>query len=340
MRRQERRRQGIVLVAVIFFILLMVSAVATFVRRSTVDGLIARNRDFAARSEALARGGIQLGIALLLQDRLDEDAQDFRVDTREDLWARVSELPLDTPDGGTLRLHIEDAGGRLNLNAVFQDGAMRSPLTEVFLVALFTKVIEEMEGAPARGVYDPEALAHNLIDWVDEDDVRVRGGPEDDYYQRQDPPYRAANRPLLSFEELGLVEGFDAPLLAALEPYVTVHPYAGGDGINPNSAPSYVLAVLFHGSAGDFRLASEDTVRRVLDIRTEGGILCADEASHPACTPIRNAVAGEVFPPPTYTTDIFRVRAEAAYGDVRRTVEAVIDRSDASTPLWLAWKAR
>jgi general secretion pathway protein K len=338
--RSARRQRGIVLVAVLFFIVLMYAAVATFVTRASIDRQLAGNRDLAARSEALARGGVQLGIALLLQDRVDEEAREFRVDTREDIWAKASELSLETPDGGTLRLRIEDAGERLNLNALFEDGRVRSPLTEVFLTALLAKVIGEMERKPERGVYDPQALAQSLIDWVDEDDVRVRGGPEDDYYQRQDPPYRAANRPLLSFEELGLVEGFDAALVAALEPYASVYPYAGGDGINPNTAPSYVLAVLFHGTAGDFRLATEDTVRRVLDIRTEGGILCADEANHPACTPIRNAVPGEVFPPPTYTTDVFRVRAEAAYGAVRRTVEAVIDRSDASAPLLLAWRAR
>lgn len=340
MRPVRRDSRGIVLVAVLFFILLMVSAVATFLRRASVDGLVARNRDLAARSEALARGGVQLAIALLLQDRLDEEARELRIEARSEPWSRAGDVDLITPDGGTLRLRIEDAGARLNLNALFEGGAARTDSAEIFLTALLTKVIGELGAPPEQRNYDPQLLAWNLIDYVDEDDVRVRGGPEDDYYQQQDPPYRAANRPLLSLEELGLVEGFDAALVAALEPYASVHPYAEADGINPNTAPSYVLATLYYGTAGDFRLADEDLVRQVLDIRSEGGILCADEADHPACTPIRNTVPGEIFPPPTYESDVFRVAAEARYGDVRRTVEAVIDRSDASAPQLLAWRVR
>ncbi len=336
-RRDER---GIVLVAVLFFILLMVGAVATFLSRATVDGMIARNRDMAARCEALARGGVQLATALLLQDRLEEQQRALRVESRDEAWARVGELPLELPDGGRLRLEIEDAGARLNLNALFQDGAARDPVAEVFLAALFEKAISEMEVPADQRNYDPQELAWNLIDWVDADDVRIRGGPEDAFYQEQRPPYRAPNRPLLSFEELGLVEGFDTRLLAALRPYVTVFPWAGGEGVNPNTAPSYVLATLYHGTAGDYRLADEDTVRSILDIREGGGILCADEADNPACTPLRVAVGGEVFPPPTFTTDVFQVRAEATYGDIQRTIEAVLDRHDPTAPQVLEWRVR
>ena len=34
------------------------------------------------------------------------------------------------------------------------------------------------------------------------------------------------------------------------------------------------------------------------------------------------------------------VRAEARYGQVRRTVEAVIDRSNPAEPLVLSWRVR
>ena len=43
-----------------------------------------------------------------------------------------------------------------------------------------------------------------------------------DVYQRRDPPQRAANTPLLSLDQLRVVEGFDTPLAEALRPYVTV----------------------------------------------------------------------------------------------------------------------
>ena len=81
-------------------------------------------------------------------------------------------------------------------------------------------------------------------------------------------------------DELRLVEGFDAQLVNALRPYVDVLPLAKADGINPNTAPSWVLALLYHGQPGSERLAQEDTVRRILDIRDQKGILCADEANN------------------------------------------------------------
>jgi general secretion pathway protein K len=329
-----------VLMAVLFFVLLSTATIATFLSRATVDGFSAQNRDGAARAEALARGGVRLAVAALLADRLLENEAQFQVDSAVDGWAQLAGVPLELPDGGLLRIRVEDAGTKLDLNALFAEGAPRDQATEIFLGELLTKVIGEIPVRPEQKLYDVEALARNLIDWVDADDVRVSGGSEDEYYQAQDPPYRAANRPLLSVDELRLVEGFDAQLVTALTPYVDVQPIVSADGVNPNTAPDWVLALLYHGVAGSQRLADEDTVRRILDIRDQKGILCADEASNPACTPLREAVEGEVYPPPTFHSDVFRVTAEARYGEVRRTVEAVVDRSDAEKPAVLAWRVR
>lgn len=327
-----------VLLAVLFFVLLASAGVATFLARAVVDGMAARNRDNAARAEALARGGVRLAIAALLQDRLQEKQDQFEADTAEDLWARLGALPLPLEDGGQLQVKVEDAGARLSLNALFAKGKARDEKTEIFLGELLTKVIEEIPVRPEQKLYEVSDLARNLIDWVDADTVGVSGGEEDDYYQSQRPAYRAANLPLLSLDDLLLIEGFDAQLVNALRPYVDVLPLVNADGVNPNTAPSWVLALLYHGQPGAERLADEDTVRRILDIREQKGILCADEANNPSCTPIREVVEGEVYPPLSFHADVFRVTAEARYGEVRRTVEAVVDRSDAEAPAVLAWK--
>jgi general secretion pathway protein K len=336
----RRRDRGVVLVAVLFFVVLAYAGVGTFLARAIVDGRSATNRDHAARAEALARGGVRLGIAALLMDRAAEQQSDFEVDTPNDPWALLGAAPVPLADGGLLHVRVEDAGAKLSLNALFAEGAPRDEKTEAFLTELLTKVIEEIRVRPEQKLYDVPVLARNLIDWVDADTVRVAGGAEDDYYSAQRPPYRAANIPLLSVDELLLVEGFDAQLVNALRPYVDVIPLAGGDGVNPNTAPSWVLALLFHGQPGAESLADEDTVRRILDIRDQKGILCADEANHPGCTPLREVVEGEVYPPLTYHANVFRVTAEARYGEVRRTVEAVVDRSEAEKPAILAWRVR
>ncbi|MCP5058210.1 MAG: type II secretion system minor pseudopilin GspK [bacterium] len=339
MQTTGKRRAGLALLAVMFFILLAVSGIATFLRRATIDGMVVRNRDFSARSEVLARGGIRLATALLLQDRLDETEAAFRAETRHELWAQVGASPLLVKDGGELRLRIEDAGARLNLNALVQDGTVRDELAEGFLVEVLDRVIQEIPGGDEERSYDAEELAQNLLDYLDEDNVGITGSLEDDYYQRQEPSYRAANRPLLSVDELGLVQGFSGPLVEALRPYVSVYPLTGGDGINPNTAAPWVLALLYHGTTSDYRLAVADTVRDILELREAGDVLC-ESSEGSECIAVGEAIEGEIFPPLTFQTDVFRVEARARYGDVERTVTAWLDRSDPAEPHWLAWDIR
>jgi len=300
--------------------------------------MVARHRDAAARAEALARGGVHLAMALLLQDRLEEQAGAAPVDTGLDVWAAPREIPVG--EDATLRLTIRDSGSRLNLNALFNfdEGGLLDDQTELFLHELFQKVIDEMPIPPGEKLYDVRDLAANLIDYVDEDDLRQRGGAEDDYYQRQDPPYRAANRALLSLDELRLVEGFDGKLVEALRPYLTVHPYARGAGINLNTAPPHVLALLFFNDGVDLQLARENTVREILEVRQAGDLICSEGQAGEDCIPIRAIVVNAIYPPPTFSTDVFTVLAEAQIGDVRRSVEAVIDRSQPGAPQLLSWR--
>lgn len=331
------RQRGFVLVVVLFFTLLLSSTIATFARRSRLDAVIVVNRDDGARAEALARGGTRLAIALLLQDRLEEERLELPIDTSTDLWAQASGIPIETEDGGLLRIRIEDSAARVNLNALVADGEPISG-AEAFLNDFLAKVVEEMPGRPEEKLYDPDDLARDLLDFMDGDDVTARGELEDDFYQQQLPPYRAVNRPLLTLPELALVRGFDGALIDGLRPYVTVFPYTGGKGPNPNTAPAWVLASLFVGAETDRRLAPEDDVRRILMERTAGP-LC-DGVSHPACIPMQEVYPEATLLPHTQRSDVFLIRAEARYGDVARTIEATLDRSEADDPAILAWSVR
>jgi len=351
--RRDRRRRGVVLLVVLFFALLLTSSIATFVRRSTVDALIARNVDARAEADTLARGGLLLSWALLVEDRLQELAQSAPPgDNYLDAWARVSELPLVTPSGTTLRLRIQDAGARLNLNSLFEMDEVGTwkvrAETPEFLTQLLAKVIDELPVASRQQVYQPAELAASLIDFVDGDAVTSNDSPEDDVYQRLEPPYRALNRPLLSFDELRMVAGFSAELVEALRPYLTVYPFAAlgcgdpslGCGVNLNTAPPHVLALLWFDDGVQKRLADEDTVRQILRVREEGGLLCGEAPSLAGCTPIREIVPNVIFPPPTFSTQVFEVSAEASVGDVRRTLVAVMDRSAPALPVLLSWRIR
>jgi hypothetical protein len=110
--------------------------------------------------------------------------------------------------------------------------------------------------------------------------------------------------------------------------------------VNLNSAPPYVLAVLFYNDGVDQRLASEDVVRAILRARQEGAGVCLEGQSAGDCTPIRQIVPNPIFPPPTVTSEIFVVTAEAQVGEIRRSVEAVVDRSEPAEPRLLSWRVR
>ncbi len=336
------RERGVVLLIVLFFALLLVSSVATFTRRATVDAMISRNRESAARAEALARGGVRIAKALLRDDAIRDAENGEDLDSAGDDWFRIREVPIETDFGGTLRLQIDDAGAKLNLNGLFAtgEGGVLDEKTDFLLEELFEKVIDEMPVAPGEKLYDTRQLADSLIDWVDEDSDRQRGGPEDDYYQAQDPPYTASNQPLMSVDELRLIEGFDAKLVDAMRDYVTVYPYAGGGGINLNTAPPHVLALLYYDDGVDLVLAGRETVRRILEARKDGGLICPEEQSGEGCTPIREIVTNAIYPPPTFRSQVFSVRAEARVGDIRRIVVAVIDRSEVESPQVLSWLVR
>jgi type II secretory pathway component PulK len=339
-----------------------------------VDVVVIHNRNRTAQAEALARGGIRLATTVLIEDLLrdassdgdapidaggDEDEEGTEgprsVDTLADPWARLHEQEILTEDGGQLRIRIEDAGARLNLNALVGHGGVAGvgdedevdPDAEEYLVEFFTKVIEEMDIPPAEKVWNARELAENLIDYLDDDGVRVRGGPEDEYYARQDPPYTAANRPLLSVDELRLVEGFDETLVEGIRPYVTVYPWLLGaepEGVNINTAPPWVLAAVQHGASGSRRLLDEDRIRQILQLREQGRFLCDDTAIDPdRCeTPANVNVEGGFYPPTSLpaSASIFLVTATARVANVRRTASAVIDRSNPQQPRLLSYRVQ
>jgi general secretion pathway protein K len=339
---RSTHQQGVVLLVVLFFALLLTSSIATFTRRAIIDASVARNRDAAARAEALARSGIRLGKTVLVMDQIQEETTQQAIDSHKDAWSQLSEVEIPGGAGATLTIQIEDSGMLLNLNSIFDyaEGGAAYAETEPFLDAFFEKVIDEMKIPPGeKELYKIPELRDALMDWVDADSVRLNGGLEDTHYQLRQPPYRAANGPLMSVDDLFLIEGFDRQLVEALQPYITVEPFVGVGGVNLNTAPAHVLSLIYSNDGIDDRLASEDQVKQILEIRQKAGLLCGESLSLRGCTPIRSIVPNPIFPPPTYTASVFTIVANAQVGDVKRSIEAVVNRS-VDPPLMLSWETR
>jgi general secretion pathway protein K len=101
-----------------------------------------------------------------------------------------------------------------------------------------------------RVLHLPENLAEFAADWLDADNIPFNeGGAESAYYAALSPPYQAANRPLVSVNELLRVKGFDRNVLSVLLPFVTALP--SKTAVNVNTAPPEVLAALVNGLSLD-----------------------------------------------------------------------------------------
>jgi general secretion pathway protein K len=181
-------------------------------------------------TDLLRRGALHWASVALL-----EDAAQNSIDHLGEAWAQG--LPILPVDGGAIKVSIEDAQGRFNLNnlAVQNNPPSRD---ETLQVQIFQRLLLELKLDPA--------LANALVDWMDRDaNATSPGGAEDVDYLNLKTPYRAANQPLVSVDELRLVRGFDAKTMLTLLPFVTVLPAAAGrTPINVNTASPELLAAV------------------------------------------------------------------------------------------------
>ena len=159
---------------VLFFVLLLASAMASFLRRVAVDAAIAVNRDRAQQAESLARGGVRLAEAILLEDLRTKGAR--RADPTAATTcgrAPVMSISIDDPDVD-LHVRIEDAAARINLNGFLVQGRRRREGTPLSPTASHRRH-RDHAGPPRRAALRPVELSANLVDWIDSDEVSANG---------------------------------------------------------------------------------------------------------------------------------------------------------------------
>ena len=146
-----------------------------------------------------------------------------------ELWAQPT--PPYPVEDGFVSGQLTEQSGRFNLNNLYHDGQ-----PDAQAVAMLGRLLVQV-GLSAD-------LADAVLDWQDPDDtITGAAGAEDSFYQGQQPSYRAANRPLMSVQELQLVRGFESvEAFELLEPYVSAVP--AFTPINVNTAQAPVLAAL------------------------------------------------------------------------------------------------
>lgn len=256
-----RARSGSALIVVIWVVALLSMMIVSMAFDAHIEARMTSYYRKRGKATYLARSGIEIA-RMILEKRGEVSANgEPTEDQKSDRWfASARQLKkgairgLSEPLGeGTVTLDIVPEPARRNINNL--DLQNNRNLDEV--ERNLERILEVGGITEDTGMW-PE-LIDSFIDWIDADDSRRADGAEtDDYYATLKPPYKAANRPLDTVEELLLVKGFTRTVLfgGSLEPafgedkprqisgiadLLTTY----GDGrVNVNSASQRVLMTL------------------------------------------------------------------------------------------------
>jgi len=216
-------QRGAALIVAMLIVALAVIAVNNFVFHTHIHWRKLENSATIDQARWLLRAAEQWAATVLLDDALQNS-----VDHLGETWAR--EMPPVVAEGYHMSGRIQEQNGLFNLNNLVLDGKVNDKQLAVFRRLLLSLKL-------------PAGPANAIADWLDADDLpNGESGAESEYYLRQTPPVRAANRPIVNLAELLHVRGVTPELLDQLRPYVSVLPKSGP--INVNTAPPQVIAAL------------------------------------------------------------------------------------------------
>ncbi len=210
-------------------VVLVVVALATRVSRDYfVLQRTLENQSELTQARAYLRGAESVAEQALMLDLQGGSVADSALES----WSQTLQLPL--PEG-VLTACLLDLQSRLNLNDLATAASEGlSPAQKRFIRLLQVVPIDEPPDQTAA-----IALANAVFDWLDADNqARYPGGAEELAYLQAGRNYRPANQHFASVAELQLIQGFDAPLVTALTPLVSVW---GNGNLNLNTADSALL---------------------------------------------------------------------------------------------------
>lgn len=185
--RSHNERSGSVLIAVLAIIALLSFLITRFMEEASQD-LEYRalfNEPPDARSFAFSL--LEISLATLNEVALIDEGKLY---APEQGWADpIAYSNVVIPNGWTASIEITDATDKIPLNSI----------EEARLNRIFEETFEFDFGTSRE-------LSSTLLDWIDADDTRRLNGYETEEYLDENPPYRAANAPLQTLEELRLLK--------------------------------------------------------------------------------------------------------------------------------------
>jgi len=251
------------------------------------------------RAMVLALGLEEWGRQVLIRDNKNGGVSDNLGEN----WAMG--LPPTAVDNGMVSGSFIDLQGRINLNNLVSQDADEIAKAELMLTQLFD-YCEADNGAD---------LVQAVADWLDADLNTRPGGAEDNEYLLHDPPYLAANRPMISPSELLLVEGVTPELYLCVKDHVTALP--SPTKININTADPVVISTLSP------QLLIEDGEEIVRDRPEDGYKDINDFLTHPRVVAIGSAMKTDGL---TTTSDYFMAQERAVFGKAEIELNSLFSR--------------
>lgn len=300
----SRQRGAAIIVAMLVVALATISA-AGFLFRSQLEWRKLENASDLDQARWILRAAEQWAATVLM-----DDARNSRADHRGEAWAQ--ELPPVESEGYVISGRMEEQDGRFNLNNLVVNGQVNEPQ-----LAAFQRLLKVLRL--------PSELAGNIADWLDSDQESAQAGSaESDYYLGLTPPYTAADRPLLSVDELIRVKGVDRDVLEQLRPFVATLPQ--GSRLNVNTASAEVLSTLVESLTLDEAQALAAQRDR---------IWFRDLSDFQRALPYGLSVNADLI---TVSSEYFVVRASARHGRISVGSRALLRRQGAKLPTIL-WRA-
>jgi general secretion pathway protein K len=341
----RRNNRGIAVVLALATMLMVVTAALELhlsERRDMIHAAVLRDRAILTQ---MCTSGINLGMAMLVKDRLESQSDSLQEDwaDADTVAASLTEIPFEE---GKLDVKITDELGKIQINALvkFPGGQQwvnpQRQIWERFGGNLIS-VLENLQDSSIKSDTDtdPLTILDCIKDWLDSgDDDAITGlnGAESDYYESLDPPYACKNGPFDHLSEVALVKGitpeifYGAGGVPGLEQYVTVYGAEGtGDGnftypgkININTAQLPVLAALLPPE-------SADLAPLMIKYReaTSGSLYTNDVTRIDWYKNVPGLAGVQIDPAViSVSSHIFRITAKASLNNVSVVTTAVVDR--------------
>ncbi|MFT6368636.1 MAG: general secretion pathway protein K [Halioglobus sp.] len=203
--------------------------------------------------------------------QIDFDQDKTRERPRDDLtefWS-ADAIPYPIDRYSSVAGELEDLQGRFNLNWLGVVGGSANPANPGVLqyTVAQQRFIRLLQALPSVevGEVEAKAITDAIRDWIDADSVSLGNGAEDDFYFSQTPPYRAANRLMVSVSELRAVANITPEIYTALAPWVSALP--DNVSLNIHTAPPILLRTI--NEDGNYQPLSEADGQNLFEYRCE-----------------------------------------------------------------------